>query len=554
MATTEVAAMADPSARSADYDVVIIGAGVAGIDQLYKLKGSGLSVRVLEAGTGVGGTWYWNRYPLARFDSESYSYGYFFSKELLDEWDWSEHFAGQPETERYLNFVVDKFGLRDDFEFSARVEGAVFDDETNIWTLRRSDGAVTTCRFVVAATGLLSAPFFPEIPGKDDFRGESYHTGLWPKEPVQFEGKRVAMIGTGASAVQLLPAIAPDVASITVYQRTPNWCAPLNNGPITPEEQAEIKASYEQIQQLVRSTFAGFAHPDGTKGTFEDSKEQRWGFYEQLWNKRGFAKLFSNYNDILVDPRANAEFCEFLADKIRSRVKDPVTAEKLIPKDHGYGMKRPPMESGYYEAYNQPNVSLVDLHETPIVRITETGIVTSEGEQHFDLIIWATGFDAVTGALTRMGVAGPNGDRLEEFWADGPRTYLGVAVPRFPNFFIVGGPHFPFANVPRGTEIQVDFVTGLLNHLAERGLVRAAVDESAEEAWTTHVLESAAPFLVADTAWFRGANIPGKADRFMLYVGGLVTYRAKLDEVVSNGYDGFVLGSQREGVSPTVSA
>jgi cation diffusion facilitator CzcD-associated flavoprotein CzcO len=553
MATTDVAPKGSPAERSADYDVVIVGAGIAGIHQLYNLKGSGLSVRVLEAGTGVGGTWYWNRYPLARFDSESYSYGYFFSKELLEEWDWSEHFAAQPETERYLNFVVDKFGLRDDFQFGARVESATFDDEANVWTLRTSDGATTTARFVISATGLLSAPFFPDIPGKEHFRGESYHTGLWPKEPVDVKGKRVAMIGTGASAVQLLPAIAPEVGSITVYQRTPNWCAPLNNGPITPEEQADIKASYEQIQQLVRSTFAGFAHPDGTKGTFEDSKEQRVAFYETLWNKRGFAKLFSNYNDILVDPRANAEFCEFLADKIRQRVNDPGTAEKLIPTDHGYGMKRPPMETGYYEAYNQPNVSLVDLNETPILRITETGIVTAAGEQPFDVVIWATGFDAVTGALTRMGLVGSSGERLAELWADGPRTYLGVATPRFPNFFFVGGPHFPFANVPRGTEIQVDFVTDLVKHLAEENYVRAEVDERAEEAWTTHVLESAVPFLVADTAWFRGANIPGKADRFLLYVGGLVNYRGKLDEVAGNGYDGFVLSKDDARIGSSVS-
>ena len=403
MAMTEAEPTRSEATSGVDYDVVIIGAGVAGIHQLYNLKGTGLSVRVLEAGTGVGGTWYWNRYPLARFDSESYSYGYFFSKELLDEWEWSEHFAGQPETERYLNHVVDRFGLRDDFQFGARVESAVFDEATNTWSLHTGDGNTTTARFVIAATGLLSAPYFPEIPGMDSFQGESYHTGLWPKDPVDFKGKRVAMIGTGASAVQLLPAVVDDVESMTVYQRTPNWNAPLNNGLITPEEQVEIKASQEELQQLVRSTFAGFAHPDGTKGTFEDTREERWQFYEELWKKRGFAKLFSNYNDILVDRRANAEFCEFLAEKIRERVDDPATADKLIPKDHGYGMKRPPMETGYYEAFNRANVSLVDLNETPIERVTETGIVTADGEQTFDLIIWATGFDAVTGALTRHG-------------------------------------------------------------------------------------------------------------------------------------------------------
>ncbi|MFN0089881.1 MAG: flavin-containing monooxygenase [Acidimicrobiales bacterium] len=539
--TNDVAAQRRSAGDGPDFDVIIIGAGIAGILQLYELKGAGLSVRVLEAGSGVGGTWYWNRYPLARFDSESYSYGYFFSKELLDEWEWSEHFAGQPETERYLDHVVDKFALRDSFQFNARVASAVFDDGQDHWRLTLGDGAELTARFVVAATGLLSAPYFPGIPGRDSFRGESHHTGLWPKAPVSFAGKRVAMIGTGASAVQLLPAIVDEVASITVYQRTPNWCAPLNNGPITPEEQREIKASYDELERLVRSTFAGFAHPDGTRSTFEDTKEQRWAFYEELWGKRGFAKLFSNYNDILVDRQANAEFCEYLAHKIRQRVDDPATAEKLIPKDHGYGMKRPPMESGYYDAYNRPNVSLVDLRETPIERITETGVVTSAGEEAFDLIIWATGFDAVTGAMTRMGVVGSGGERLEEYWADGPRTYLGVSLPRFPNLLFVGGPHFPFANVPRGLDVQVGFVTGLLRHAAERGYTRVEVEEAAEEAWTELVLTSAAPFLVADTSWFRGANIPGKADRFMLYTGGLVPYGDRLDAVAEKGYEGFVL-------------
>ncbi|MEZ5409879.1 MAG: NAD(P)/FAD-dependent oxidoreductase [Acidimicrobiales bacterium] len=531
---------ATTATTTTDHDVIIIGAGVAGIYQLYKLRDTGLSVRVLEAGSNVGGTWYWNRYPLARFDSESYSYGYFFSREVLDEWEWSEHFAGQPETERYLNFVVDKFGLRDHFQFNARVTSAVFDESCDRWRLTTGDGATCTARYVISATGLLSAPYFPDIPGRDTFQGEAYHTGLWPKEPVSFAGKKVAMIGTGASAVQLLPGIVDEVGSITVYQRTPNWCAPLNNGLITAEEQEEIRAGYEELERLCRSTFAGFAHADGTRSTFEDSKEQRWAFYESLWTKRGFAKLFSNYNDILVDPKANAEFCEYLAHKIRERVSDPATAEKLIPTDHGYGMKRPPMETGYYEAYNRPHCTLVDLHETPIERITETGIVTSAGEERFDMIIWATGFDAVTGALTRMGVVGRGGEQLADFWADGPRTYLGVSIPRFPNFAFVGGPHFPFANVPRGVDPQVDFVTDLVVHAAGHGYTFEP-DEAAEEAWTEHVLASSAPFLVADTSWFRGANIPGKADRFMLYTGGLVTYTNRLNEVTANGYDGFTL-------------
>ncbi len=549
MTTTEVASTATPE-RAPDYDVVIIGAGVTGIYQLYSLVDSGLSIRVIEAGSGVGGTWYWNRYPLARFDSESYSYGYFFSKELLEEWEWSEHFAGQPETERYLNFVVDKFGLRDYFQFNARVESAIFDDEANVWTLSTSDGTTTRARLVIAATGVLSAPFYPDIPGRDDFRGEAYHTGLWPKEPVDVKGKRVAMIGTGASAVQLLPAIAPEVGSITVYQRTPNWCSPLNNSKITPEEQAEIKASYDALYQQCRSTFAGFMHPEGTKTTFEDSREQRLALYEELLKLRGFAKLFSNYSDLLVDPKANAEFSEFLADKIRARVNDPETAEKLIPKDHGFAMKRPPMETGYYEAYNLPTVRLVDLKAEPILRITETGIETPVGEQEFDIIIWATGFDAVTGALTRMGIVGVDGEKLTEFWADGPRTYLGVTCPRFPNLLFLGGPHTPFANIPRGIEDQVDFVTGLVKHATQNGYERVETDESAEEVWTEHVLRTADPFLVADSSWFKGANIPGKADRFLLYLGGLVNYREKAAEVATNGYEGFTM---RRASQPTTA-
>ena len=416
------------------------------------------------------------------------------------------------------------------------MESAVFDEDADPWTLHTSDGATTTARFVIAATGLLSAPFFPDIPGRDDFQGESYHTGLWPKEPVDLAGKRVAMIGTGASAVQLLPAIVDEVGSITVYQRTPNWCAPLNNGPITPEEQAEIKASQDDARSSSSaSTFAGFAHPDGTEGTFEDTKEQRWAFYEELWNKRGFAKLFSNYNDILVDPRANAEFCEFLAEKIRERVDDPATADKLIPKDHGYGMKRPPMETGYYEAYNRPNVSLVDLHETPIERITETGIVTVRRRA-------AVRHDHLGHRVRcRHRRAHPDGRgrhrRRSGSRSSGPTAPAptsGVAIPHFPNFFFVGGPHFPFANVPRGTEIQVDFVTDLVEHLTEHGYARVEPDEAAEEAWTAHVLETAAPVPRGRHARGSGApTSPARPTAFMLYVGGLVIYRAKLDEVAA---------------------
>ena len=463
MATDQRAA--EPSGSDIDVEVIIIGAGITGVHQLHLLREAGFAVRLLEAGGGVGGTWYWNRYPGARFDSESYSYGYFFSEELLAEWDWSEHFAGQEETEAYLNHAVDRFGLRDDIQFDTRVVSATFDEAASTWTVTTERGERLRARHVISATGVLSVPYHPEVPGRDLFRGEAYHTGEWPHEPVDFRGKRVAVIGTGASAVQLIPVIAAEVSSLTVYQRTANWCGPLNNGPITPEEQQRIKATYDEIYQACHSTFAGFVHRASKRHTFEDTKEERWALYEKLWNDRGFAKLLSNYRDLMTDKAANDEFSEFLAEKIRSRVHDPETADLLIPKDHGFGMKRPPMETQYYEAYNRPNVALVDLRATPIVAITERGIETTDGETEFDMIIWATGFDGFTGALLRMDIVGVGGQSLREAWADGPHTYLGMQVAGFPNFFIVGGPHVAAGNFPRATEMQVDFVTGLLQHL-----------------------------------------------------------------------------------------
>ena len=333
-----------------DYEVIVIGAGVTGVYQLYLLREAGFDVRLLEAGAGVGGTWYWNRYPGSRFDSESYSYGYFFSEELLQEWQWSGHFAGQEETEAYLNYVVDKFGLRDDIQLDTRVVAATFDDATSTWTLTTERGEQLRARFVISATGVLSIPYTPDVPGRDRFGGEQYHTGEWPREPVDFQGKRVAVIGTGASAVQLIPVIAEQVEALVVYQRTPNWCAPLNNGPITPEEQEQIQATYDEIYRACRSTFGGFVHRPSRKHTFEDSEADRWALYEQLWNAKGFAKVFSNYRDLMTDRAANDEFSAFLAEKIRSRVHDPATAEKLVPKEHGFGMKRPPKKTNYYKA------------------------------------------------------------------------------------------------------------------------------------------------------------------------------------------------------------
>ena len=391
--------------QDADVDVLIVGAGVTGIYQLYLAREAGYSAQLVEAGSGVGGTWYWNRYPGARYDSESYTYGYFFSRELFQEWEWTEHFAGQPENERYFNHVVDKFDLRRHIRLGTRVTFAAWDDSAASWLVTAADGYRARARFLVAATGVLSVPFYPDIPGRDSFRGEAYHTGLWPKAPVDFAGKRVAVIGTGSSGVQVIPAVAGEVASLTVYQRTPNWATPLNNRPITPQEQAELKAGFEAIRDACGKSPSGFLHVHSDKNTFDDPPEERLAFYERVWQLGGFGKIISNYRDMTLNPAANAEWSRFVAGKIRATVKDPATAEKLIPTDHGYAGKRPPYVTGYYEAFNRPNVELVDLNETPITAVTETGIETAAGLREFDIIVWATGFDFGTGALSRLGAA-----------------------------------------------------------------------------------------------------------------------------------------------------
>ena len=379
------------AAAMLDFDAIVIGAGISGMYQLYRLRELGLNVRVFEAGTGVGGTWYWNRYPGARFDSESYSYQYSFSPELLEEWSWSEHFAGQPETLRYLNHVADKFDLRRDIQFRSRVTAAHWRDEACAWDVTLEDGSVHRARFLITAIGPLSAPTMPRIEGVDSFKGQSFHTARWPHAPVDFAGKRVAVIGTGATGVQTIAEVAKTVGHLTVFQRTPNWCKPLHNGPIDAETQARIKAGYPEMFKRCRETAACFIHTVDPRGTFEVTEQEREAFFEKQYATPGFAMWQGNFRDMLTDHEANAVVSAFLARKIRERVKDPKVADKLIPKDHGFGTRRVPMETRYYEVYNQPNVLLVDVKETPIERITPTGIETSDADYDFDIIIYATG-------------------------------------------------------------------------------------------------------------------------------------------------------------------
>lgn len=523
-----------------DVDVLVVGAGVTGIHQLHRAREAGFSVRLLEAGDGVGGVWYWNRYPGARLDSESYTYGYLFSKELFDGWEWKERFAGQPENEAYFNYAVDKLGLREHITFGARVTSAVFDEPSATWLVRASDGTEVRTRFLVAATGVLSIPVFPKVPGREDFRGESYHTGLWPDEPVDFRGKRVAVIGTGSSGVQVIPAILGDVASLTVYQRTPNWCTPLSNEPISAEEYARLKAGFERMRDILNESASGFLHQRRERTAFEDSKEERWAFYEKMWNSPGFAKVISNYADTMTDKAANDDWCAFIADKIRGIVKDQRVAEKLIPRDHGWAGKRPPFVTGYFEAYNDPKVSLVDLRETPITRVTETGIETAEGLREFDIIVWASGFDFGTGALNRMGIRGRGGQALEEYWADGPRTFLGLMCHGFPNLFFPGGPHGAAGNNPRYAEDQVNFIADALEYMRDQGFTTMEVPQELEETWNRMIAELSVYSSFGEHSYFYGSNIEGKPRSFLLNPGGRPKLREVIGEVLETKYSRFL--------------
>jgi cation diffusion facilitator CzcD-associated flavoprotein CzcO len=537
-------ASAGTSAEAERFDVIVIGAGIAGMYQLYKLREAGFSVRVYETGTDVGGTWYWNRYPGARFDSESWSYGYSFSKELLQEWDWKEHFAGQPEILRYLQFVADKFDLRKDIRFSSRVESAVWDEATRTWDVRIEDGTRARAPFVVTAVGILSATQMPPYPGIESFRGESFHTSRWPHEPVDLRGKRVGVIGTGATAVQLITEIGKDVGHLTVFQRTPNYCAPLRNGPVTDEEQARIKATYEEIFRRTRETFAGFVHDFEPGSALERTPEEREALYWKRWNEPGFGKWLGLYFDIFTDEKANESIAEFVRARIRERVKDPKMAEKLVPKNHPYGAKRVPLESGYYEVFNQDNVTLVDVNETPIERITERGVATSDAEYELDVIVYATGFDAVTGPLTRMNVRGIGGLTFAEKWKDGPRHFLGMSSAGFPNLFTIVGPTngSTFCNIPRCIEQNVEWVAETLGFLRERGITRIEANADAEDEWVRHVNELGdQTLLVTANSWFVGANTPGKARSMLMYAGGPKLFRERCDGVAANGYEGFTL-------------
>ncbi len=545
---TKMAAVAQsaPKQEPIDgYDALIVGGGISGMYQLYRLRELGMKVRVFEAGSDLGGTWYWNRYPGARFDSESWSYGFAFSEEVLQEWSWPEHFAAQPDTLRYLEYVADKFDFRRDMTFNATVVQALFDDADSRWTITLANGERYRAPLLITGLGPLSAFTLPNIPDRDSFKGPAFHTARWPHEPVDFAGKRVGIIGTGATAIQTIQTIAPKVGHLTVFQRTPNWASPLHNARITEEEQRRIKASYAEIFERCRNTQTCFIHDTDPRKAMDVTPEEREAFWEKLYSEPGFGIWVGNFKDVLTDPEANKLASDFMARKIRERVKDQDVATKLIPKNHGFGTRRLPLESGYYEVYNQDNVLLVDINDDPIERITPTGVKTRDNAYDFDILIYATGFDGVTGPYDRIDICGSGGRRLKDEWADMPKTLLGVQTVGYPNLFMILGPHTARGNIPRNIEEIVDWVTGMIKYMREHGLTHAEPRPEAAADWAVHVEKASEGLLSSKVAsWQTGVNrnVDGRQVlRVLGYNGGVLKYRAKCEAVAAGGYKEFLL-------------
>ena len=524
-------------------DAVVIGAGFAGLCTLYQLRDAlGLKVCVYETGNGVGGTWYWNRYPGARCDSESFYYCYSFSEELAQEWEWSGRYPEQPEIERYLNHVADRFDLRRDIQLQTRVTRAEFDDASNRWDVFTEHGEHVRTRYLITAVGCLSDANLPDLPGVDSFAGESYHTARWPRDGVDFKGKRVGLIGTGSSGIQTTPVIAAEARHLTVFQRTPNFTVPARHMPFKPEDQAAIKQDYAAIFDRTRMTYGGFPYVGIDRNTVEVSPGERKRILDELWEEGGFKFVWGGFSDIFTDPAANEIVSEYIRDRIRATVADPKTAELLCPYDHPYTSKRPPIDTDYYMTFNRDNVSLVDVRTSPIETITPKGLRTAEAHYDLDVLVYATGFDAMTGSLLRIDIRGCNGVRLADAWAKGPRTLLGLQIAGFPNLFTVTGPGSPsvLVNMPTAIEHHVQWILDCIAHMRGNGKTRIEATEAAQDAWGEHVTEVAEHTLWSKSnSWYVGANIPGKKRVILPYTGGQPLYRERCQAVVDAGYEGF---------------
>ena len=538
------------AAHAGDFDAVVIGAGFSGMYMLHSLRDKlGMKVKVIEAGAGVGGTWYWNRYPGARCDSDSYIYCYTFDKKLLQEWEWSERYPEQDEILRYLEHCANRFDLKRDIDFGKRVTETTFDEKSKRWTIRTDTGEPLTASFVIAAVGSLSTTNIPTWAGLDSFEGRAYHTSRWPHGGVDFTGKRVGIIGTGATAVQAIPEIAQQARQLTVFQRTPNFCVPARNGKVDPEVTKARKARYDDVVKNIRSSFFGFELGFITKSVLETTPEEREKEFDRMWDEGGFAFWLANYQDMFFSQAANDLIADYLKRKIRATVNDPVVAEKLTPKTYAYGTKRQPLDTNYFETFNKKNVLLVDAAtDGAIERITPRGVVAGGKEYAFDILVFATGFDAMTGPLKSLNITGRGGRRLNDAWAGGPQSYLGLQVAGFPNLFTVTGPQSPsvLSNMPVSIEQHVEWITDCINHLRKNRLATIEPQPEAQQQWVAHVNEIVNMTLMTGAnSWYMSANIPGKPKAFLPYLGleGVGGYRKKCDEVAAKGYEGFTLAA-----------
>jgi len=526
------------------YDVVVVGAGFAGMYMLHRLRGQGFTARVYEQGDGVGGTWYWNRYPGARCDVESMQYSYSFSDELQQEWDWSERYAPQPEILKYANHVADRFNLRPDIQFSTRVERAAFDEGNNLWSVTLSDGKIVTAKFVVLATGCLSNARMPEIRGLDGFKGKVYHTGHWPHEPVDFTGQRVGVIGTGSSAIQSVPVIAEQASQLTVFQRTANFSIPARNAALTEEERRAFRAKYPEVRHFARvESRNGIYTEMPDRGALDDGDNERRAKYEARWSHGGLT-FMSVYNNLGLDKAANDTAANFVREKIGEIVEDPETAKLLQPNSHPIGTKRICIDSEYFSTFNRPNVTLVDIKSNPIEEITANAVRTGGKEYEVDALVLATGFDAMTGSVAKIDIRGRNGQTLNQKWAEGPRTYLGLMSAGFPNLFVITGPGSPsvLSNMIVSIEQHVEWITDCVTWMRDRGLATMEANKDAEDKWVAHVNEVAYTTLYPTAnSWYMGANVPGKPRIFMPYIGGVGSYRQICDDVAAKGYEGFAM-------------
>ena len=541
--------MTDPRSsaeRTTDVDAVVVGAGLAGLYMLYRLRELGLRTRVFEAGSDVGGVWYWNRYPGARCDIESLDYSYSFSDELQQEWCWSERYAAQPEILRYINHVADRFDLRRDITFDTRVMAAHYDEAVRRWIVETDTGERVTAVVCIMAVGCLSAAQAPQYPGLASFGGRWYHTGAWPHERVAFSGQRVGVIGTGSSAIQSIPIIAREAEHLFVFQRTPNFSVPAHNRPLDPAVVRELKSRYPEYRQQLRESRSGYLAwltPNSERPALEATPEEREREYMARWERGGFG-LLAAFSDLYANREANETAAQFVRDRIREIVYDPVVAEELMPRTYPIGAKRLCVDTDYYATYNLANVTLVNVARAPIEEITPTGLRTSEASYELDSIVFATGYDAMTGPLLRIDIRGRGGKRLADAWADGPHSYLGLAIGGFPNLFMITGPGSPsvLSNMLVSIEQHVDWIAGCLDYLQEHGLTTIEPLPEAEDAWGAHVNElGEATLYPLANSWYMGANIPGKPRVFMPYVGGVGTYRQRCDEIAAAGYEGFAL-------------